>query len=151
MDHGNDLDRKRLPWQRLQIELLAQPLQQYALLVLPNHPFLPPDFHEPPVADGVRLHSGGMKELGTYPLPAFAFLKRETGKPAMVLMADEGRYMGGAFAAQSRQAAGLWDRVEGKAGAPPPCRDRDRMRISRKPAIDSDLKPAIFRTDPGSR
>ncbi|MDX8501942.1 ATP-dependent DNA ligase [Mesorhizobium sp. VK4C] len=48
-------------------------------------------------------------------------VKRETGKPAMVLMADNGRYMGGAFVtfkADKRQA--LWDRVQGKAGAPPP-------------------------------
>ncbi|AZO25892.1 ATP-dependent DNA ligase [Mesorhizobium sp. M1E.F.Ca.ET.045.02.1.1] len=48
-------------------------------------------------------------------------VKRETGKPAMVLMADKGRYMGGAFVtfkAEKRQA--LWDRIQGKAGAPPP-------------------------------
>ncbi|RUW85315.1 ATP-dependent DNA ligase [Mesorhizobium sp. M1E.F.Ca.ET.063.01.1.1] len=48
-------------------------------------------------------------------------VKRETGKPAMVLMAENGRYMGGAFVtfkADKRQA--LWDRVQGKAGAPPP-------------------------------
>ncbi|MDX8495147.1 ATP-dependent DNA ligase [Mesorhizobium sp. VK22B] len=48
-------------------------------------------------------------------------VKRETGKPAMVLMADNGRYMGGAFVtfkADKRQQ--LWDRVQGKAGAPPP-------------------------------
>ncbi|SFO56981.1 ATP dependent DNA ligase domain-containing protein [Mesorhizobium sp. NFR06] len=48
-------------------------------------------------------------------------VKRETGKPAMVLMADNGRYMGGAFVtfkADKRQA--LWDRVQGKTGAPPP-------------------------------
>lgn len=48
-------------------------------------------------------------------------VQRETGKPAMVLMADKGRYMGGAFItfkADKRQA--LWDRVQGKRGAPPP-------------------------------
>lgn len=48
-------------------------------------------------------------------------VKRETGKPAMVLMADKGHYKGGAFVtfkADKRQA--LWDRVQGKAGAPPP-------------------------------
>ncbi|RWM39917.1 ATP-dependent DNA ligase [Mesorhizobium sp.] len=48
-------------------------------------------------------------------------VKRESGKPAMVLMADNGRYMGGAFVtfkADKRQA--LWDRVQGKAGALPP-------------------------------
>ncbi|TPM90664.1 ATP-dependent DNA ligase [Mesorhizobium sp. B2-1-3A] len=48
-------------------------------------------------------------------------VKREAGKPAMVLMADKGRYMGGAFVtfkADKRQA--LWDRVQGKTGAPPP-------------------------------
>ncbi|PBC06439.1 RNA ligase family protein [Mesorhizobium sp. WSM3859] len=48
-------------------------------------------------------------------------VQREAGKPAMVLMADQGRYMGGAFVtfkADKRQA--LWDRVQGKAGAPPP-------------------------------
>ncbi|RUW83737.1 ATP-dependent DNA ligase [Mesorhizobium sp. M1E.F.Ca.ET.063.01.1.1] len=48
-------------------------------------------------------------------------VKRETGKPAMVLVADNGRYMGGAFVtfkADKRQA--LWDRVKVKTGAPPP-------------------------------
>ncbi|MDX8438371.1 ATP-dependent DNA ligase [Mesorhizobium australafricanum] len=48
-------------------------------------------------------------------------VQREAGKPAMVLMADKGRYMGGAFVtfrADKRQA--LWDRVQGKVGAPPP-------------------------------
>ncbi|TIT80722.1 MAG: ATP-dependent DNA ligase [Mesorhizobium sp.] len=48
-------------------------------------------------------------------------VKRETGKPAMVLMADKGRYMGGAFVtfkADKRQA--LWDLAQGKAGAPAP-------------------------------
>ncbi|WP_149805013.1 ATP-dependent DNA ligase [Mesorhizobium sp. NFR06] len=48
-------------------------------------------------------------------------VKREAGKPAMVLMADQGRYMGGAFVtfkADKRQA--LWERVQGKVGAPPP-------------------------------
>ncbi|AZO05606.1 ATP-dependent DNA ligase [Mesorhizobium sp. M2A.F.Ca.ET.043.02.1.1] len=48
-------------------------------------------------------------------------VQREPGKPAMVLMADKGRYMGGAFIpfrADKRQA--LWDRVQGKTGAPPP-------------------------------
>lgn len=48
-------------------------------------------------------------------------VQRERGKPAMVLMADGGRYMGGAFVtfkADKRQA--LWDRVQGKVGAPPP-------------------------------
>ncbi|RWH73410.1 RNA ligase family protein [Mesorhizobium sp.] len=48
-------------------------------------------------------------------------VQREPGKPAMVLMADQGRYMGGAFVtfkADKRQA--LWDRVQGKVGAPPP-------------------------------
>ncbi|RUX26199.1 ATP-dependent DNA ligase [Mesorhizobium sp. M2A.F.Ca.ET.042.01.1.1] len=45
----------------------------------------------------------------------------EAGKPPMVLMADKGRYMGGAFVtfkADKRQA--LWERVQGKVGAPPP-------------------------------
>ncbi|RWB20387.1 MAG: ATP-dependent DNA ligase [Mesorhizobium sp.] len=48
-------------------------------------------------------------------------VKRETGKPAMVLMADQGRYMGGAFVpfkADKRQA--LWALAEAKCGAPPP-------------------------------
>ncbi|RRH99698.1 ATP-dependent DNA ligase [Mesorhizobium tamadayense] len=48
-------------------------------------------------------------------------VKRGTGKPAMVLMAENGHYMGGAFVtfrADKRQA--LWDRVHGKAGALPP-------------------------------
>jgi len=48
-------------------------------------------------------------------------VQRQAGKPAMVLMADNGHYMGGAFVtfkAEKRQA--LWDRVQGKTGAPPP-------------------------------
>ncbi|RWB69750.1 ATP-dependent DNA ligase [Mesorhizobium sp.] len=48
-------------------------------------------------------------------------VKREAGKPAMVLMAENGHYMGGAFVtfrADKRQA--LWDSVQSKAGAPPP-------------------------------
>ncbi|MDX8483172.1 hypothetical protein RFN28_32675 [Mesorhizobium sp. VK24D] len=39
----------------------------------------------------------------------------------MVLLADKGRYMGGAFVtfkADKRQK--LWDLAQGKAGAPPP-------------------------------
>jgi ATP-dependent DNA ligase len=48
-------------------------------------------------------------------------VKRETGKPAMVLMADGGRYMGGAFVTfKSDKRQALWDRVQGKTGAPPP-------------------------------
>ncbi|MER9188274.1 ATP-dependent DNA ligase [Mesorhizobium australicum] len=48
-------------------------------------------------------------------------VQREAGKPAMVLMADKGRYAGGAFVtfkADKRQA--LWDRVQGKVGGPVP-------------------------------
>ncbi|RWF09657.1 MAG: ATP-dependent DNA ligase, partial [Mesorhizobium sp.] len=48
-------------------------------------------------------------------------VKREAGKPPMVLLSDNGRYMGGAFVtfkADKRQL--LWDRVQGRAGAPPP-------------------------------
>lgn len=48
-------------------------------------------------------------------------VQREAGKPAMVLMADKGRYAGGAFVtfkAHKRQA--LWDRVQGKVGGPVP-------------------------------
>ncbi|WP_292418986.1 ATP-dependent DNA ligase [Mesorhizobium sp.] len=48
-------------------------------------------------------------------------VKRESGKPAMVLMADQGRYMGGAFVtfrADKRQR--LWESAERKAGAPAP-------------------------------
>lgn len=48
-------------------------------------------------------------------------VQREAGKPTMVLMADEGRYMGGACVtvkADKRQA--LWDRVAAKTGAPSP-------------------------------
>lgn len=48
-------------------------------------------------------------------------VRREAGKPAIALMVDKGRYMGGAFVTfktDNRQA--LWDRVQGKVGAPPP-------------------------------
>ncbi|TIU70955.1 MAG: ATP-dependent DNA ligase [Mesorhizobium sp.] len=48
-------------------------------------------------------------------------VKREIGKPAMVLMADRGRYMGGAFVtfkADKRQA--LWDLAQAMGGASAP-------------------------------
>ncbi|ESY62197.1 MULTISPECIES: ATP-dependent DNA ligase [Mesorhizobium] len=48
-------------------------------------------------------------------------VQREVGKPAMVLMADKGRYAGSAFVtfkADMRQR--LWDRVQGKVGGPAP-------------------------------
>ncbi|MET3595081.1 ATP-dependent DNA ligase [Mesorhizobium shonense] len=48
-------------------------------------------------------------------------VKREKGKPAMVLLAKNGRYMGAAFVtfkADKRQR--FWERVQAKAGAPPP-------------------------------
>lgn len=47
--------------------------------------------------------------------------QRERGKSAKVLMAENGRYMGSAdvvFKHDKRRA--LWDRVQGKIGAPPP-------------------------------
>ncbi|WP_434721337.1 ATP-dependent DNA ligase [Mesorhizobium sp. RIZ17] len=48
-------------------------------------------------------------------------VKRETGKPAMVLMADNGRYMGGAFVTfKADKRRQLWERAQDKAGAPPP-------------------------------
>lgn len=48
-------------------------------------------------------------------------VKREPGKPAMVLMADQGRYMGGAFVAfKADKRQRLWDCVQEKVGAPPP-------------------------------
>ncbi|WP_245468013.1 hypothetical protein [Mesorhizobium sp. M1D.F.Ca.ET.043.01.1.1] len=53
-------------------------------------------------------------------------MKREAGKPAMVLMAENGRYMGGALVTLKvgkRQA--LWDRVKSKAGAPTHARLKD--------------------------
>lgn len=48
-------------------------------------------------------------------------VQREPGQPAMVLMADEGRYMGGAFVTlPHRIRERLWARVQAKAGAPAP-------------------------------
>ena len=48
-------------------------------------------------------------------------VQREAGKPAMVLMADQGRYMGGAFVTLPRGIRErLWARVQAKAGAKPP-------------------------------
>ncbi|WP_027062645.1 RNA ligase family protein [Mesorhizobium loti] len=47
--------------------------------------------------------------------------QRERGKPAMVLMAEKGRYAGGAFVtfkADKRKA--LWDRVQRRVGGPVP-------------------------------
>ncbi|TIN71300.1 MAG: ATP-dependent DNA ligase, partial [Mesorhizobium sp.] len=44
-------------------------------------------------------------------------VQREAGKPAMVLMADKGRYAGGAFVAfKADKRQRLWDRVQGKVG-----------------------------------
>jgi ATP-dependent DNA ligase len=48
-------------------------------------------------------------------------VQRDPGKAAQVIMADKGRYKGGAlvsFRADKRQA--LWDRVQGKVGGPVP-------------------------------
>ncbi|RWP13892.1 ATP-dependent DNA ligase [Mesorhizobium sp.] len=48
-------------------------------------------------------------------------VQREAGKPAMVLMADKGRYAGGAFVAfKADKRQRLWDRVQGKVGGPVP-------------------------------
>lgn len=48
-------------------------------------------------------------------------VKREAGKPAMALMADKGRYVGGAFITMNREIRErLWDMVQGKTGAPAP-------------------------------
>ncbi|RUV32947.1 ATP-dependent DNA ligase [Mesorhizobium sp. M7A.F.Ca.MR.148.00.0.0] len=48
-------------------------------------------------------------------------VQRERGKPAMVLMADKGRYAGGAFVAfKADKRQRLWDRVQGKVGGPVP-------------------------------
>ena len=47
-------------------------------------------------------------------------VQREPGQPAMVLMADQGRYKGGAFVTLPRGIRDrLWARVQEKAGAPP--------------------------------
>lgn len=48
-------------------------------------------------------------------------VQREAGKPAMVLMADKGRYAGDAFVAfKADKRQRLWDRVQGKVGGPVP-------------------------------
>ncbi|MBZ9889452.1 ATP-dependent DNA ligase [Mesorhizobium sp. BR1-1-3] len=48
-------------------------------------------------------------------------VQREAGKPAMVLMAEKGRYAGGAFVAfKADKRQRLWDRVQGKVGGPVP-------------------------------
>lgn len=48
-------------------------------------------------------------------------VQREAGKPSMVLMADKGRYAGGAFVAfKADKRQRLWDRVQGKVGGPVP-------------------------------
>lgn len=47
-------------------------------------------------------------------------VQREPGQPAMVLMADKGRYMGGAFVTLPRGVRErLWARVQAKAGPAP--------------------------------
>lgn len=48
-------------------------------------------------------------------------VQREPGKPAMVLMAEQGQYMGSAFVTFPKAVRErLWARVQGKVGAPPP-------------------------------
>lgn len=48
-------------------------------------------------------------------------VQRERGKPAMVLMAENGQYKGGAFVTfPPRIREQLWARVQGKVGAPAP-------------------------------
>jgi len=48
-------------------------------------------------------------------------VQREVGRPAMVLMADKGRYMGDAFVTLPHGIRErLWKRVQAKAGANPP-------------------------------
>lgn len=48
-------------------------------------------------------------------------VQREPGKPAMVLMADKGRYMGGAFVTLPQGIRErLWARVQARKGAKPP-------------------------------
>lgn len=48
-------------------------------------------------------------------------VQREPGRPAMVLMADNGRYVGGAFVTQPRGVRErLWERVQAKTEAPAP-------------------------------
>ncbi len=48
-------------------------------------------------------------------------VQRERGKPAMVLMQNEGRYIGGAFVTLPKGVRErLWERVQSKTGAKPP-------------------------------
>ncbi|TRC98348.1 ATP-dependent DNA ligase [Mesorhizobium sp. WSM4303] len=68
-------------------------------------------------------------------------VQRETGKPAMVLMADKGRYVGGAFVtfrADKRQA--LWDRVQGKADGPVPKGLKKQKAEWLKPGLGGRVK-----------
>ena len=68
-------------------------------------------------------------------------VQRESGKPAMVLMADQGRYVGGAvviFKHDKRQ--GLWDRVEGKVGAPAPVALAKKNAERLKPGLVGRVK-----------
>ncbi|PBB23941.1 MULTISPECIES: ATP-dependent DNA ligase [unclassified Mesorhizobium] len=63
-------------------------------------------------------------------------VQREAGKPAMVLMADNGCYAGGAFVAfKADKRQRLWDRVQGKIGGPTP--------IGLKRAKAEWLKPGL--------
>jgi ATP-dependent DNA ligase len=68
-------------------------------------------------------------------------VQRERGKPAMVLMADDGRCMGGAFvtfSADKRQA--LWDRVQGEVGAPPPKGFKKQKAEWLKPGLSGKVR-----------
>lgn len=48
-------------------------------------------------------------------------VQRDAGKPAMALMAEKGRYVGAAFITmKGEMRKRLWDRVQGRTGAPPP-------------------------------
>lgn len=75
---------------------------------------------------GSRYRSGPSKEwLKTkcYDVGEFDIIgvQRERGKPAMVLMADKGRYVGGAFVTLPQGIRErLWARVQARSGAKPP-------------------------------
>lgn len=68
-------------------------------------------------------------------------VQREPGQPAMVLMADRGRYMGGAFVTLPRGIRErLWARVQAKAGASAPKGLRTEKAEWVKPGLRGRVK-----------
>lgn len=68
-------------------------------------------------------------------------VQREPGRPAMVLMADKGRYVGGAFVTLPRGIRErLWARVQAKSGGPVPTGQKAAKAEWVKPGLRGKVK-----------